>query len=452
MYVVIVGGGEVGSYVARVLVEEGHDVAVIEADEDLARRLDASMNALVVPGSGVNPAVLQRAGLEQADLFLALTGSDEVNLIACMTGRKRGKEGLRTVARVRWAWQAPGDPALSADELGLEALISPRREIATETIHTLRYVGSGEVRELAGGKVVLVGMALGADSPLVHETLASVRRDFAKDFLIVAVQGHDGLRIPTGSDRLQADDRAFVMTLPGNVAELAILSGQPWSFVRRVLIVGCGNSGLAVARELEAQNLTPTIIEADRERAELVAGLLPRSLIIHGDGSDPDFLRGRIEEREIDAVVVLLKDAEMSVLIGIFAKSLGARKVIVRCDESGYVPLAHKLGVDAVLSPNRAMINAILRHVRRGKVEATLLLGDHEAEVLEFKIPEKPVNADLFEKPLKDIPFPPSVLVGAVVRGGEAIIASGTTVLQPGDELLVVCARESLGPVERLLC
>ena len=451
MYIVIVGGGEVGSYVARVLVEEGHDVAIIETDEELARRLDGSMNALVVRGSGVDPAVLQRAGIEQADLLLAVTASDEVNLIACMTGRKRGAQRLRTVARVRWSWQGAGATPLSAQELGLDALISPRQELASETAHTLRYVGSGEIRELAGGKLVLVGGALAAESPLVHETLSGVRRDFSKNFLVVAVQGRDGIRIPSGADRLQVDERAFILTLPNNVTELAILSGQPWSCVRRVLVVGCGNTGLAVARELENQNLTPTVIEQDRERAELVASLLPRSLVIHGDGSDPDFLRAQIEEREIDAVVVLLKVAEMSVLIGIFAKSLGARKVIVRCDESGYVPLAHKLGVDAVLSPKRAMINAILRYVRRGKVESTLLLGEHEAEIIEFRVPEKPSHSDLLERPLKDIGFPKGVLVGGIVRGGQAFIASGNTVLQAGDELLVVCVRESLGPVEKLL-
>lgn len=451
MYIVIVGAGEVGSYVARVLMEEGHDVAIVEADEELARRLDASMNALIVNGSGVNPAVLERAGIAQADLLLAVTATDEVNLIACMTGRKRGGERLRTVARVRWSWHAPGDPALSADDLGLDALISPARVIGPETMNTLRYAGSGELRALAGGKLVLLGMALAADSPLVHETLAEVRRDFSSDFLVVATQGPQGVRIPTGPDRLRPDERAFVLTLPDNVTELAILSGQPLFFVRRVLIVGCGDSGLTVARELESQRLTPVIIERDRERAELVAGLLPNSLVIHGDGSDPEFLRSRIEENEIDAVVVLLKNAETSLLVGIFAKSLGARKVIVRCDESGYVPLAHKMSVDALLSPKRAMINAILRYVRRGNVESTLRLGEREAEIIEFRVPEKPAHPGILEEPLKNLGFPRGALLGAVVRGGEAFIASGNTRLRPGDELLVVCGPDALARVEELL-
>lgn len=451
MYVVIIGAGEVGSYVARVLVEEEHEVAIVEMDEELARRLDASMNALVVQGSGVNPAVLREAGIEQADLLLAVTATDEVNLIACMTGRKHGGRDLRAVARVRWSWHGEKDPALSAADLGLDALISPRQEVATEAVNVLRFAGSGEIWELVEDKVVLVGMSLSEDSPLVHDTLAGVRRDFSEDFLVVAVQGQEGVRIPSGEDRLQVDERAFVLTLSENVTELAILSGQPWSYVRRIMIVGCGNTGLAVATALEGRKTACTIIEADRDRAEYIAGLLPNSLVIHGDGSNPEFLQKQIEESRSDAVVVLLKNPEESLLIGIFARSLGAKKVVVRCDESGYVPLAHKLGVDAVLSPNRAMINAILRYVRRGAVESTQLLGEYGTEVVQFRVPENVGDPDILEKPLNDFGFPANALVGAVVRGGTAFIASGNTILRPGDDIFVAGDRESLKEVEALL-
>lgn len=451
MYILIVGAGEVGSYIGDALVREGHDVAIVEADEEIARRLDAKMNALVLHGSGVDPAVLRRAGVEQADLFLAVTAIDEVNLIACMTAEKHGKKELRTVARVRWSWQTAGSPALSADDLGLDALISPREEIATETMDVLRYAGSGELRELADGKVALVGMSLGDDSPLVHDTLAQVRADFSNDFLVVAVRGVDGVRIPRGDDRLKEGERAFVLTLPEHVTELVILSGQPWFYVRRVLIVGCGNTGLSVAKELERQHFTPTVIEKDQKRAERVAGALPRSLVICGDGSHPEFLQEQIRETQSDAVVVLLRDAEVSLLIGIFAKTLGARKVIVRCDESGYVPLAHKLGIDAVLSPKRAIINAILRYVRRGTVESTLLLGEHEAEIIQFKVPEEPAHPEILNKSLMELDFPRGALVGAVVRGDTAFVASGKTVLQRGDELFVACGVESLKRVDELL-
>jgi len=451
VYVVIIGAGEVGSYVARILVEDGHDVAIIEVHEGRARHLDGSLDALVVQGSGASPAALQRAGIERADLLLAVTAIDEVNLIACMTGRKYRPAGLRTVARVRQSRQVAGEVALSAEDLGLDGLVSPEQAVAAATMDALQYPGSGEMRELANGKLVLVGMGLSADSPLVHETLAGLRRDFPPEFLVVAVQGRDGIRIPTGADRLAVDERAFVLTLPKNLTELAILSGEPWHRVQRILIVGCGNTGLALARELEREGFAPTIVEHDHARAELVAGLLPRALVLHADGSDPEFLRTRIEEERIDAAVVLLEEAEKSVLIGVFAKSLGARKVVVRCDESGYAQLAVKLGVDAVLTPKRVMAEAILRYLRKGAIDSTLLLGNHEAEVIHFRVPAVPARTALVKKPLKALGFPKGALVGAVIRGGVAFIGSGETVLQPGDELLVVCQPQALDRVGKLL-
>ncbi|OGT98352.1 MAG: potassium transporter TrkA [Geobacteraceae bacterium GWB2_52_12] len=451
MYVVIVGAGEVGSHVARILVDEGHEVAVVELEERLARRLDSTLNALVVHGSGVSPVVLQRAGVEKADLLLAVTAVDEVNLIACMTARKYGGSGLRVVARVRQSQQVAGDLSLSAQDLGLDALISPEEAIANSTMEILHYGGTGEMREMAGGKLVLIGMALGADSPLVHETLAELRSDLPSESLVVAVHGHEGVRIPTGADRLQVDERAFILTTPQNLTELTILSGQPWYYVQRTLIVGCGDTGLALARKLESEKLTSTIIEKDQDRAELAAGLLPRSLVLLGDGSDPEFLRNRIEEGQIDAVVVLLEDPEKSVLLGIFAKSLGARKVIVRCDKPAYGQLASELGIDAVISPKRAMTDAILRYVRRGAVKSTLVLGEHDAEVIELRVPDRPAEPDLVEKALKDLSFPKGALIGAVIRNGKVFIPSGATVLRPGDDLLVVCRPEALRKIEELL-
>ncbi len=442
MYILIVGAGEVGSYVARIMVDEGHEVAVIETEERVARRLDTVLDALVVHGSGVSPAVLRQAGVERADLLLAVTAVDEVNLVVCMTARKYGNQQLRAVARVRQSHHLAGHLALSAKDLGLDALISPEEAIANLTMEVLHYGGSGEMRELAGGKLMLIGMALGSDSPLVHETLATLRGDMPDESLVVAVQGAEGIRIPTGTDRLQVDERAFILTTPQNLTELTILSGQPWYYVQRILIVGCGDTGLAVAKKLETEKRTATIIESDQHRAELVAGLLPRSLVLCGDGSDPEFLQNTIEEQRIDAVVVLLEDPEKSVLIGIFAKSLGARKVIVRCDKQTYGKLAGDLGIDAVISPKRAMTDAILGYVRRGAAQSTLVLGEHEAELIEFKIPAIPSNEALVKKPLKDIGFPKGALVGAVIRNTQVFIPSGATVLKPGDHLLVMCRFE----------
>jgi trk system potassium uptake protein len=452
MYVIIVGAGEVGSFVARVLVEEGHEVVAIEPNEDVARRLDKTLDAMVIVGDGVSAAALRRAGIDRADLFLAVTPVDEINLVACMTARKHGPPGLRAVAKVKQSQDMAGGEALSADDLGLDALISSEQAIATIAVEMLRYAGSGEIRELAAGRLVLVGMVLGAESPLIMETLADIRPDLPEQSLVIAVQGKDGVRIPTGADRLQVDERAYVLTLPKHLTELTILSGQPWYSVHRVLIIGLGNTGFALARELETKSgYTTTILERDQNRAEAIAPRLPKSMVMHADGSDPELLRRVLEEQHSDAVVVLLKDPERSLLLGIFAKSLGARKVIVRCDKPAYAHLAHRLGLDAIISKKRAVANAILRYVSRGQVESTLMLGEHDAEVIDFRVAEHPSRADLTVKPLRELGFPDGSLVGAIVRNGSAFIAKGDSVLQPLDELLVVCTPEVIARVEKLL-
>lgn len=449
MYIIIVGAGEVGSYLGRILVEEGHSVAMIESDENLARELDAELDALVVQGSGVSHANLERAGVKRADLLLAVTQVDEVNLITCMTAKRLSKK-LRTVARVREAAYLAGEGSLSALDLGLDLLVGPERAVAREVVSLLSYEGAGNVHHMAGGKIALLELPLSVDSPLANETLAELRDVFPTPSLVAAISGAKGVRIPRGDDRLTADERAYVLTLPSNINEFWILSGKPWHHVRHVLIVGCGNIGFHLATELETRGLYPTIIELDERRAEWVARRLTRSLVLHGDATDPEIMREQLEERA-DAVVVLLDDDEKALLVGLFARHLGAKKVIVRSDKLAYAPIAHRLGIDALISPKRAVADQILRFVRRGQIESAHMLGDHEVEILELRVPEEPRDPSIVSRPLKELEFPAGALVGAVLRGEQVIIATGETRLEPHDDVFMICTTDAIGGVERLL-
>lgn len=448
MYVVIVGAGEVGSYLAEILVEEGHDVAVVEADESAARELDSEMDCLVVHGSGVNRAVLIQAGIKKADLFIAVTQVDEVNLVAAMMASRLCQVPL-TVARVRELehYQAG---ALQAEDMGLSLLVGPEKSVAAQVVALLSFEGSGEIRYLADGRLVLLELPLSADSPLCHESLAELASIFPEPSLVAGVSGEGGLRIPRGNDILKADERAEILTTPGNIDEFLILSGKPWHHVRHVLIIGCGSIGYRLARELEGKQIFPTIIEHDRQRAEWVSRKLTKSIVLHGDGTDPDLLKERMEEMA-DAVVVLLEDDEKAVLAGLMAKHLGAKKVVVRCDKLAYAPIAHKMGIDALISPRRALANSILHFVRRGHVSTSHMLGDHEGEVLELQIPAEPENKRLIEVPLKDLDFPRDALVGGVLRGERVFIPDGDTIFQAGDNLLVITLPVAITQVQKLV-
>lgn len=450
MYIVIIGAGEVGTYLARIFTSESHDVAIVEQDEAIARELEGSLDALVVHGSGVDVRALERAGVRRADLVLAVTEVDEVNLVACMTAAKVGRNP-RTVARVREAgYHSGGGKSLTAREMGIGLLVGPERAVAEQVVELISYEGAGQSWTLADGRITLLELPLSSDSPLVHETLAELAEVFPSPSLVVAVAGADGLRIPRGSDKLNARERAYVMTKPENVDEFVILSGKPWHHVRHVLIVGCGKIGFYLAQELEARRLFPTIIELDRERAELVARHLTNSIVLEGDGTDPDLLREQLDERA-DAVVILLEDDAKAVVTGLLARDFGAKKVIVRCDNRQYAATARRLGIDALLSPRRAVADAIVRFVRKGRVAAAHMLGDHEGEIVELKIPTEPADPTILERPLAELEFPDGALLGAVVRGSEVIIARGDTRLQAGDELLVVALPRAFAAVERML-
>lgn len=448
MYVVIVGAGEVGTYLARILVAEGHDVAIIEQNERLARQLEGELDALVVQGSGVSRNVLQMAGVRRADLVISVTEVDEVNLVACMIAARLGDKP-RTVARVR-AVEHYREGSLRSDDLGLGMLVGPEKAVADQVFRQLRFEGAGEIRHLANGRIVLLELPLSSDSPLVHESLSELGDVFPTPSLVAAIYGSDGLRIPRGDDVLKADERADILTTPDNVDEFLILSGKPWHHVRHVLIIGCGTIGFSLARELEAQRQYPTIIELDRERAEWLSKKLTKSIVLHGDGTDPALLREQLEEAA-DAVVVLLEDDEKAVLVGLFAKHLGAKKVIARSDKLAYAPIAHKLGIDTLISPRRAVANSILRFVRRGGIASSHMLGDHEGEIMELTVPAEPKHRALIERPLKELTFPDGALVGGVLRGDQVLIPDGETRFQPGDSLLVIALPHAVDAVGSLI-
>jgi trk system potassium uptake protein TrkA len=448
VYVVIVGAGEVGSYLAHILVEEGHDVAIVEADENAARQLENELDCLVVHGSGVNRSVLLKAGIKKADLFISVTHVDEVNLVASMVASRLGDSPL-TVARVREVEHYHAG-SLQANDMGLSLLVGPEKSVADQVVGQLSFEGAGEIRSLADGRLVLLELPLSTDSPLCHETLAALSDTFPDPSLVAGISGADGLRIPRGDDILAPDERADILTTPENIDEFLILSGKPWHHVRHVLIIGCGSIGFRLARELESKKIYPTIIEVDRDRAEWVSRQLTKSIVLHGDGTDPQLLKEQLNE-VADAVAILLEDDEKSVLTGLMAKHLGAKKVVVRSDKLDYAPIAHKMGIDALISPRRALANSILHFVRRGAVSTAHMLGDHEGEILELGIPKEPTNKDLVSAPLKDLDFPKGSLVGGVIRGEKVIVPDGNAILEPGDKLLVVTLPNAIAQVEKLI-
>lgn len=449
MHIIIVGAGEVGCYLAEILSEEKQDVYVIEQNEKLARQLDDKLDARVLHGTGISRRVFQRAGIERADLLLAVTQVDEVNLVAAMTADKINPE-CRTVARVRDIRFIYGNDAINAEEYGIDFIVSPEDAVARQVVRLLQYAGPGQISPLADGQVTMLELPVLPHSTLPYITCGEFVAALPAQSHVVAVLGDNGLRIAKPDDRLHVGQRTFVLCAPGEVNEILSLAGSDLHYIKHVLLVGGGTIGAHVGRALQQLRFDVTIVEKDAQRAEEIAVLLTKSTIIHGDGTDPSFIKAQVKEGQ-DAVVVLPEEDTSALLTGIVAKHFGATKVIVRVDNQGYAPVAHKLGIDALISPRRAMADAILHFVRRSHTMSAKMLGDHQGELIDFHI-DAHSDKKLTEVPIKDLKLPMNSVIGVIMRGGEVIAPrpGDDTCIQVGDHVFVVALRDAVPKLEAL--
>ncbi len=445
MHVIVIGAGEVGRYLAQILVEEKHDVCVIEQDEQLALDLDQRIDASVIHGTGVSREVLFRAGISKADLLLAVTRVDEVNLIAAMTAERLRPE-CRTVARVRDPRYRGGTDAISAQEFGVDYLVGPEQTVADQVVSLLRYIGPGQISTIGKGQVSLLEVPVTAHSPLAYATSEEVRGAAPEGTSLIACSGDNGLRFCAGTDRFEIGERVFVLIPQRNVGDFLALASEDSHAVKRVLIVGGRGVGEVVARCLCSLRIEVTLIERDRARAEALAVKLPRATVIAGDATDAVVFERQMSDGQ-DAVVVLLSDNETSLWIGLVAKHLGATKVIARAGKRAYAPIAYKHGIDAVISPRRAMADAILRYARRGRVSATVMLGDHEGELVEFTIGKHPGHG-ITETPVAGLKLPDDSMVVLIVRGSEIVSIADDTVIEPGDHVIAIALRSAVSRLD----
>ena len=429
--VVVVGAGEVGSYVAERLTKENHHVVVIEADAGRARDVEQHIDALVISGSGAHPDVMEAAGISGADLLVAVTAYDEVNLVACMLARGAGVG--RTIARI----EAPALRSEAAQPLlaaaGADVVIDPDEETAIEILHLLDYPGATEINMLADDRVTVIGAVLTDDSELVDRPLSESVAPYGEDwdFLIGAVSRGDKTIIPRKDMVLRAGDVVRMVNL-GNASSqlrrlLGLLHGRP----HRVMLLGGGRTGAMVARRLVQMHSEVSLMERDPERARQLAENLDDVLILQGDITDGELLE---TERvgDYDAVVAVTGNDEDNILACLYAKSMGVPETIALLHRLEFLPLLRTLGIDGALSPRTACANGVVRIVRGGVQVATYL--DMDVEVLELSVAE---GSGGDGRSIAELHLPKEVLIAAVVRDGAASIGRGHTVLQAEDHLVI---------------
>lgn len=441
MRIVVIGAGEVGYHIATRLVEEGHDVVVIERDPDLARRIQNHLDVLVVEGNGASLTCLEKAGVDHADLLLAVTNFDEVNLIACLIA---GQFGVRLkVARVSNPDYYDRSGVLEEKRLGADLLINPEREVAREIFKLVHRPAASDVAEFADGRVLLVGLPVTESAPVAGHTLQEIGRNLRdRHFLTVAIDRDGRTIIPDGSTRLLAGDEIYLVAETQYLKDAYRLLGLQRRRVKHVMLLGGGRVGLELSRMLEREGVQLIVIEQSRRRCVALAEQLDHGLVLQGNAIDLELLR---EEgvAEADAVVCITSADEINLMAALLAKHLGARKVIALLKASQYIPLGSRVGIDAVVSPRLSTANRILQHVRGGRILSIAVMERNRAEAMELEVV---AGSRADSRPVRELELPPGAILGALVRDSEVIIPWGDTRIQAGDHVVVFALPEAVGP------
>jgi len=444
MKVIIIGAGGVGYHLAERLSEENQDVVVIESDPDRAEETSDQLDVMTVVGNGASLPVLERAGVRGANILMAVTSKDEVNLIACLAGARMGVG--YTIARVSNPEYHASDSVLSQDVLGIDLMINPARESAWETFHLLRSPAATDVTSFANGRLQLLGLMVKEGAPVAGKTLAQLGQELeGTHYVLTAILRDQETIIPTGTTCIEAGDQVYLMSLTTEAHLIPPLAGYEEYRLTRVMIAGGSPEGAYLAEILAQHHIEATIIERDRKRCVELAEALPKALVLNGDVTDLELL-----ELEgvagMDGFLAATSSDDTNMLASLIAKQAGAKKVVSLINEFDYLPLAPKVGIDAAVSPRISAVNAILRYVRRGRVTSVATLKGIDAETIQFTVTN---DSQVAGKALRDLALPKGSLIGSIIRGDDLMIPRGDSVIRPGDEVIVFALPDAISEIER---
>ncbi|MGB3406724.1 MAG: Trk system potassium transporter TrkA [Jannaschia sp.] len=454
MKVIICGAGQVGWQIARHLSGERNDVTVVDNNPTLVNRATDTLDVQGITGFASYPNVLERAGAEDADMLIAATHSDEVNMVTCQVAHSVFTVP-RKIARLRAQsyLAALRSDLYRRDHLPIDVVISPEREVAMAALRRLRAPEAFDVEEFMDGQAHLIGLNLTADCPVLDTPLRQLSELFStlRAVVVGVRRGVSGaLFAPAPRDQLQAGDQVYVLCHTEDLARTQEIFGKKIKRQERVVIIGGGNVGLTVARALEAapERIRAKVIERDRNCAERAAEALERTIVLSGDGLDIDLLREANIERA-DAVLTVTDDDKTNLLAAVRAKAAGCTKTIALINDPTLVPLMGPLNIDAYVNPRQTTVSSILRHVRHGRVRNVYSVGDAEAEVIEAQVMS---TSPLAGRRIRDVNFPEGALVGVIRKAnGKVIRPEGETLIEEADTVAIFALSADVPEVERLL-
>ena len=450
MKVVICGAGQVGYGIAERLAAEQNDVSVIDSSPKLIKAIGEQLDVRGFVGHGAHPDVLAQAGAEEADMIIAVTLYDEVNMVACQVAHSLFNVPTK-VARIRsqsylqGRWQS----LFSRDHMPIDVVISPEIEVGEMVLRRLALPGAVETVRFADDQVVAVGIMCEEDCPVVDTPLRQLTELFPDlGAVVVGIYRNNALFVPKSSDSLLVGDLAYVVARRDQVRRTLGIFGHEEPEANRVVIAGGGNIGLYVARALETRqrNTKIKLIEASRDRAVAIADELKRSVILHGSALDQTILT-EADVGDADTMVALTNEDEVNILASVMAKKLGCRRNLSLLNNPSYPAFASALGIDTFINPRAVTISKILQHVRRGRIRGVHSLQNGVAEVVEAEALD---TSPLVGRPLREIELPSGIRIGAVFRAGKVITPNGDLQIEAKDRIVIFAMANRVRQVEQM--
>jgi trk system potassium uptake protein TrkA len=437
MKIIIVGGGKVGYTLAEQLSTEDHDIILIDNDDDVLTHADETLDIMCIKGNGASVDILKTAGISEADILLAVTDSDELNMICCVIGKKLGAK--HTVARVRNT-DYSNEFKMLREELELDMVINPEMEAAAEIAQMIQFPSAVDVEAFANNLVELVEFRVLETDPIINTKLVDLSKLLPSKILFCTIMRGDEVFIPKGNFVLLPDDLVQVIGERNSISRFFKYLGRNTHKVKNVTIIGGSRTAIYLTWLLEEMDLNVKIIELNKDRCLILNDILTKSMIICGDGTDQEVLdRENIESA--DAVVALTDRDEENLIISLYAHQCGVPKVILKINRQNYFPIVQKLGLDSIISPKYITANYILRYIRaldnsQGiAVEKLYRILDNKAEIVEFTVKD---SFNVTDIKLQDLSLKNDVLIASIVRNKTIIIPDGNDVIKENDKVIVV--------------
>ncbi len=443
MRIIIAGMGDVGYHLAKQLSNEEHDIIAIDTDPQKLSYTDSMTDVMTILGSSTSLKTLREAKVDKADLLVAVTSSEEVNVTTALIGKRLGAK--KTIARIKNDEYLSPEAMESFAEMGIDFMIYPEELAALETVNLILRTAATDVLEFEEGKLSVIGLKLDSNAPVINQKVKDIAMQYQSvDFRIVAIHRNFKTIIPSGNDRFFVNDQIFVITTPQGIEMILKLAGKENLKFENIMILGGGKIGRRVAQLLENM-MRVKLIESDKEKTFSLADELSNTLVLHGDGRDIDLLaqEGIID---MDAFVAVTDDAETNIIACLMAKHLGVKKAIALVDKADYIPLTQTIGLDSLINKKLIAANNISRFIRRGEVVALATLEGIDAELLEYVAQP---GSLITTKLIKDLNFPKEAIVGGVIRNSSSFIVVGDSQIEAHDRVVVFSLPGAFKKIEK---